>query len=212
MRAGLVIIRVVISRKAEPILSGSGLAAPAPSTVWRLRKSDTIRWPRSATSAMVRVTSAGSGRRNWLWGGSGVSSSMDHHCHVVRRTPTRGGPRRLRRAFTIRARAARGFRARAWRDEPVGGMDSSMVRAGRTRMGLRGRSASVLLACLAVGACGRRRERPEPRGDLARGQRGERRGAARPARPRPAFPESRQRAATAGTSLRPRCGTRSRRR
>ena len=86
------------------------------------------------------------GQRRFLIHGSSLPRCAAHS----NRRRTAAAPR----AFTIRARAARGFRARAWRDEPVGGMDSSMVRAGRTKVGLRGRSASVLLACLAVGACG----------------------------------------------------------
>ena len=49
----------------------------ASDSAWRFRKSVTIRCPRSATSDMVRVTSAGSGSRKCGW--SGVFSwSMRH--------------------------------------------------------------------------------------------------------------------------------------
>ena len=55
-------------------------------------------------------------------------------------------------------------------------------------------------ACLNLGAC-TPTAGPGPGGDLARGQRSERRDAARAARPRPALPEPRQRAAPAGAAF-----------
>ena len=56
------------------MFNGSGVAS---NSAWRRRKSMTIRCPRSATSAMVRVTSAESGRRKCRKLGV-VSWSMRH--------------------------------------------------------------------------------------------------------------------------------------
>jgi len=70
-------------------------------------------------------------------------------CGALQPAADRGG---CLRVHNTRLRWTR-FPALVWRVEPLSGMVGSMMRAGGTRMGFRRRSASMLLACLAVGAC-----------------------------------------------------------
>src|ERR1700722_2341013 len=69
--AGLAISFAVISMKALPMLNGSGACS---SPAWRLSHSPTMRWERSAISAIERPISAGSGSLNPATSGFSISA------------------------------------------------------------------------------------------------------------------------------------------